>query len=160
MKKIHFHVLAIVILIALMPTTGCVTHTTVNNEPRFLLPQVSVIINDKKMEFAPEVRAKLVEEAVELLSSCIHKDLEPGRRLKDAMKESHLSVKFPSPRRVEVPVEEITVEVQEMVITLPLNSGGIWVRSDKGVIYFAKFKHTIVQELEKLLKESKHGDDA
>ena len=156
MKKTCFLVTITLVLFTML-VAGCVMRTTLSREEQ---PQVSVIIDNKKIEFAAEVRAMLVEKAVELLSSCIHKDLKPEESLQDAAKESHLTVKFASPRKVEVPAEAITVQVQKMVITLPLNSGGIWVRTDKGVIYFAKFKHTIVEELEKLLKESKHGDDA
>ena len=130
---------------------GCATqpHNTVSEKP-----QVSAVINGKQMELVPEVRARLVEKSVALLSSCVFSDLHPQENLAGALKQSHLRFTFSPPRKVEVPVEKITVGVSEMVITLPLSSGGIWVRADKGLMYFAKFKHSIVEELQKLLKEA------
>src|ERR1039458_1580703 len=101
---------------------GCATqpHNTVSEKP-----QVSAVINGKQMELVPEVRARLVEKSVALLSSCVFSDLHPQENLAGALKQSHLRFTFSPPRKVEVPVEKITVGVSEMVITLPLSSGGI-----------------------------------
>ena len=121
-------------------------------------PQVSGVIDGKKVEFAPEVGTLVADKSVALLASCAFKDFHTTQGLADVVKQSHLRVTFASARKVEVPIEEITVAVKEMVITLPLSSGRILVRTDKGVFfYFAKFKNTIVEDLQKLLKEAKHS---
>jgi hypothetical protein len=39
-----------------------------------------------------------------------------------------------------------------MAITLPLSSGGFWVSSNQGMMYFAKFDCKTAGELEKILK--------
>ena len=120
---------------------------------------VTAVIKGKSVEFSPEVRAQVVQKSVDLLSSCIHMDPKPiwgapgqPQTIADAQKESHLRLVYSSARIVEVPVEKVTVQVREMVITLPLNTGGIWVRTEDRVIYFAKFSHTTVEELQALLK--------
>jgi hypothetical protein len=51
-----------------------------------------------------------------------------------------------------------TVKVREMVIKMPLITGGIWVRTDDGIIYFSKYNYTVLQELEKLLLEAQQHD--
>ena len=58
---------------------------------------------------------------------------------------------FSSPVKVEVPIEKVTLQVHEMVISLPLVTAGIWVRTDDGVMYFAMFEHTASEDLQKLL---------
>jgi hypothetical protein len=122
---------------------------------------VTAAIKGKAVEFSPEVRAHVVQKSVDLLSSCIYTDAKPKwgtpgepESMADAQKESHLRLVFSTPRKVEVPVEKVTVQVREMVITLPLMTGGIWVRTENGIIYFAKYDYTIEQELQKLLKEA------
>src|SRR5450759_840566 len=116
---------------------------------------VTAAIKGKAVEFSPEVRAQVVQKSVDLLSSCIYTDAKPKwgtpgepESMADAQKESHLRLVFSSPSKVEVPVEKVTVQVREMVITLPLMTGGIWVRTENGIIYFAKYDYTIEQELQ------------
>jgi hypothetical protein len=120
---------------------------------------VTAVIKGKSVEFSPEVRAQVVQKSVDLLSSCIHMNSKPKwgtgtqpQSIADAQKESHLRLVFSSARKVQVPAEKVTIQVREMVITLPLNTGGIWVRTENRVIYFAKFSHTTVEELQALLK--------
>jgi len=52
----------------------------------------------------------------------------------------------------------VPVQVREMVISLPLVVGGIWVRTDDGVLYFAKFSHSTVEELRTLLKKAQQNE--
>jgi hypothetical protein len=124
--------------------------------------QVSCVI---KPRFAPEARTKLVEKSVALLSSCAYADLKPKwgapgepQSITDIEKQSHLDFVFATPRTVEVPIIRITVKVNEMVIQMPLITGGIWVRTDDGIIYLSKYKYPILQEIDDLLLEAQKHD--
>jgi hypothetical protein len=46
------------------------------------------------------------------------------------------------------------IGVKEIVITLPLSSGDIWVRSDSGTSYFAMFTPEAFFKLDATLKET------
>jgi hypothetical protein len=123
--------------------------------------QVSCVVNGKPVQFTPEARTNLVEQSVGLLASCGYMDAKPKwgaptepQSIADARKQSHLDFTFASPRTVEVPVLKTTVRVKEMVISLPLAVGGIWVRTDAGVSYFAMYEYTKSQSIDKLLKEA------
>jgi hypothetical protein len=120
--------------------------------------QVSGVIEGKLLRFAPEVQRKLAENSIKLLASCSYSSLHDGNTNKvhfeDAEKRSHLTIIFSKPHMVEVQLEKINVKVKEMVITLPLTSGGIWVRSDGRTSYFAMFTPDTYFKLEALLKEA------
>jgi hypothetical protein len=124
--------------------------------------QVSCVIKGKPVQFTPEARTNLVEQSVGLLASCTYMNAKPNwgaggsepESISDAQKQSHLDLTFASPRTVEVPVLKTKVRVKGMVITLPLAVGGIWVRTDDGVSYFAMYAYTNSQATDKLLKEA------
>jgi hypothetical protein len=126
---------------------------------------ISAVIKGKSLNFSPELRAEAVQKSVDLLSSCAYMDSHPKwdtpanpKSMADAQKDSHMRLVFSSPRKVEVPIEKITVQVREMVISLPLNTAGIWVRTDDGVLYFAKFNHATVEELRTLLEKAQENE--
>jgi len=96
----------------------------------------------------------LVEKSVALLSSCAYMDKHLPQKIEDVKKQSHLDFKFNSPRIVDVPIMKTTVKIKEMVISLPLIIGGIWVRTDDGDIYFSKFQFSNVQDVNKILTDS------
>ena len=114
------------------------------------------------MLFTPEARTNLVEQSFGLLASCIYMNEKPNwgaggsepQSIADAQKQSHLDFTFASPRTVEIPVLKTKVSVREMVISLPVVVGGIWVRTFDGVIYFAMFDYNNTQAIDKLLKEA------
>ena len=113
------------------------------------------------MVFSPEARAQVVQRSVDLLSSCGYTEPNPKwgapgqpQSMANAEKESHLRLVFSNPHKVEVPDEKTTVQVREMVISLPLTTGGIWVRSVDGVAYFAMFSHSTAEALQALLKKA------
>lgn len=118
-------------------------------------PEVSVVFTNQPVQFAPEVLAKLGEKSSELLASCAYKDFQPSKTLEEAATNSYLRVKFNTARRVEIPIEKITLEAQELVITFPLSTGGIWVRTPNGVFYLAKYNCSTSEELRQLLAPAK-----
>jgi hypothetical protein len=123
---------------------------------------IAALINGKRVEFTSDVRAQAAQKAVALLASCAYMNAKPNwgatsiepQRVADVEKQPHLRLVFSSPVRVEVPIEKVTLQVREIVISLPLATAGIWVRTDDGVQYFAKFDCPLAQELEKILKEA------
>ena len=119
--------------------------------------QVSGVIDGKQLQISPEVRQNLITESISLLASCSYSSLHDSStnkpHFKDAVKQSHLTITFSKPQIVEVPLEKMKVEVKEMVITLPLSSGAVWVRSDTDTSYFAMFTPDRFYKLEATLKE-------
>jgi hypothetical protein len=113
---------------------------------------------DIKVKFSPTDHTNVVEKSVSLLSSCAFMDTHLPQEIADVQKQSHLDFVFATPRTVEVPIMKTTVKVREMVIKMPLITGGIWVRTDDGIIYFSKYNYTVLQELEKLLLEAQQHD--
>jgi hypothetical protein len=120
---------------------------------------VTAIIKGKPVNFSPDVRTQVIQKSVALLASCAYVNAKPKWSaaptepcsMADAQKQSHLHLVFSSPVKVEVPIEKVTLQVHEMVISLPLRVGGIWVRTDDGVMYFAMFEHAASEDLQKLL---------
>ncbi len=108
--------------------------------------QVSGVINGEQVQFSPEVRQKLLEESVTLLASCGYSDSRSKKGLADAKRGSYLHFALTKALIVEVPLEKIKVELKEMVITLPLSSGRIWVNSNEGALYLAKFDPKLVND--------------
>ncbi|MGC3960632.1 MAG: hypothetical protein QM813_22675 [Verrucomicrobiota bacterium] len=123
---------------------------------------ITAIIKGKRVEFSSDRRAQAVQKSVELLASCAYMNAKPKwgaggsepSSIADARKQSHLHLVFANPTQVEVPIEKVTLKVREMVISLPLATGGVWVRTDDGLLYFAMFDHTISENLQKVLDEA------
>lgn len=122
---------------------------------------VSATIKGKRMEFSSDNRAQIVQKSVDLLASCGFMEAKPKwgaaaepTSMADAQKQSHLHLVFSGPVKVEVPTEKVTVQVREMVISLPLATAGIWVRTKDGVMYFAMFDGTACNALQKLLNDA------
>src|SRR5262249_33456839 len=118
--------------------------------------------NGKPVQFTPEARTNLIEQAVGLLASCTYMNARPNwgaggsepPGIADAQRQSHLDFTFARQRMVEVPVLQTKVRVKGMVISLPLSVGGIWVRTDLGISYFAMFDGPAYTGLQKLLDEA------
>jgi hypothetical protein len=120
--------------------------------------KITATINGKPVEFRSNTRAKLVQRSVALLASCAYMDTTPKwgapaqpQTMADAQKHSHLRLVFATPMKVEVPIEKVSLQAREMVITLPVAAAGIWVRTSDGITYLAKFNCTIAGDLQELL---------
>lgn len=123
---------------------------------------VFVTIKGNRMEFSSDTRAQIVRRSVDLLASCGFMESKPKwgapaepQSMADVQKQSHLHLIFSSPRKVEVPTEKLTLQVRDLVISLPLTTAGIWVRTDDGISYFAMFDHTAAEQLQKSLNEAR-----
>ena len=122
---------------------------------------VTAIIKGKRVEFSSDVRAQIVQKSVDLLASCAYMAAKPKwgapaepQSIADAQKQSHLHLVFSSAHKVEIPTEKVTLQVREIVISLPLTVAGIWARTDDGVQYFAMFDHTACEALQKQLDKA------
>ena len=123
---------------------------------------VTAIIKGKRVEFSSEVHPELVQKSFDLLASCGFREAKPKwgapgepQSIAAAQKQSHLHLVFSSIHKVAIPTEKITLQVHEMVISLPLATAGIWVRTDDGVQYYAMFDHAVCEELQKGLDKAR-----
>lgn len=126
------------------------------------LATVSATIQGARATFSSEQAGKITQGSVALLASCSYLNPKPRwgagptepQSLSDAKKQSHLHLAFSKPHKVEISTEKVTLQVRELVVTLPLNTAGIWVRTDDKVVYLAMFERTAAENLQKLLDES------
>src|SRR5262249_1459006 len=111
-----------------------------------------------RVQFAGDDREKVSAVAVKLLASCSTVPLpcteEDWERV---FRRCHLHVKLAKPRTGTVNGRE-KVQVAEMVISFPTNTGGVWVRSGNDYTYFAKFAPRLCIELQGLLKAAKPAE--
>ena len=119
---------------------------------------VTLVIDGKFVALSDTVRPQIIQRSVDLLASSAYKNENPNwgapaepQTILDAKKESHLHLNFSVPRKIEIPILDTVVKAQEIVITLPLTRAGIWVQTDDGVKYFAKFKPIAADNLQKSL---------
>jgi hypothetical protein len=110
------------------------------------------------MEFPRALRDPVVQKSIELLKSCTYSVLltpeeRPSgpKKIDEVRKGSHLRLVFSTPVTVQVPVESLTLALMELIVSLPLNAGGVWARTENRVYYLAKFDHVTVAELDALL---------
>lgn len=102
--------------------------------------------------FPEKAGQQVAEAAVKLLSTCIYEARANEEQFVQAQRGSHLRVSFRRPSSVEVNGEK-TFEVKELIVTLPLASGSVLIRTDAGYRYFAKFTES-GRELQLLLREA------
>ncbi len=140
----------LIMIFLMILATGLVTAAETTN--------VTAIIKGKRVEFSSGVRAQIAQKSVDLLVNCGYMEAKPKwgapaepQSMADAQKQSHLHLVFSSPVKVEVPLEKVTLQVRELVISLPLATAGIWVRTKDGVMYFAMFEPPAYDALQKLL---------
>ena len=118
--------------------------------------QVSGVIDGRKLKLTRELQKRLIEESVRLLASCSNTVVQPHRRLEDVKSKSQLHFAFTEPRSFDLGVEKrperMGVRVKEMVITLPLASGGAWIDSTKFRWFCSKYDAKAAQDIEEILK--------
>lgn len=120
--------------------------------------QVGSEKDGKRLQLPAELQKRLVETSVRLLASCSNTVIQPKSRLENAKRKSHLHFTFIEPRSFDLGIEKrpgtTGVQVKEIVITLPLSSGGAWIDSTKFRFYCSKFDTKITQEMEEILKST------
>ena len=103
--------------------------------------------------FTEKQREKLAEAAVKMLASCSSSCPSSEKDFESLFKQCHLHVKFAKPR--EVTADRKKIKVDELIVTFPTNTGGIWVRTGEDYHYFTKFQHEPCLEIHELLKAGK-----
>jgi hypothetical protein len=103
--------------------------------------------------FTEKQREKLAEAAVKMLASCSSSCPSSEKDFESLFKQCHLHVKFAKPR--EVTADRKKTKVDELIVSFPTNTGGIWVRTGEDYHYFTKFKHGPCLEIHELLKAGK-----
>jgi len=118
--------------------------------------QVGGVADGKQLQFTPAIQQKLADDSIQLLASCSVSSLQSTNTYDwpDVKRASYLTVRFAKPATVELPIAKVKVEVQEMVISLPLYSAIIRVSSNHGTSYFTKFTPETFYKLEATLKEA------
>jgi len=122
---------------------------------------VTAVLHGKSLQLSPAIQHKSVKQSLNLLGSCGYADLHPTNKLADPQKEPYLHFAFSGARDVELrvptrlaPSGKIKVGLTEMVITLPLSSGIILVRSNHDILYFTKYYCKFATELEQPLAKA------
>jgi hypothetical protein len=105
------------------------------------------------VHFNGAAREKAAATALELLASCSYSTASTEEDWAKVFRQCHLHVRLPRPRTVAVGDDKVKVE--ELLISFPTNSGGIWVRSGEDFTYFAKFDFTVCKRLQELLQAAK-----
>ena len=103
--------------------------------------------------FTEKQREKLAEVAVKMLASCSSSCPSSEKDFESLFKQCHLHVKFAKPR--EVTADRKKIKVDELIVSFPTNTGGIWVRTGEDYHYFTKFEHEPCLEIQELLKAGK-----
>jgi hypothetical protein len=103
--------------------------------------------------FSDKDREKLAEAAVKMLASCSSSCPSSEKDVESLFKQCHLHVKFAKPR--EVTADRKKIKVDELIVSFPTNTGGIWVRSGDDYRYFTKFEYGPCLEIHELLKAGK-----
>jgi hypothetical protein len=117
-------------------------------------PEVDGLRDGKPVHYSPAARDRLVAAALRLLGSCSYSQGGYGEEdWKKAQEGDHVRVHFPQPPTVTA--DRRTLKVPDLVVTLPLASGGIWIRSGGQVLYFAKYNHDLSERLRKCIEEGK-----
>jgi hypothetical protein len=116
-------------------------------------PEIQGLIATR-VQFGGEAREKLASACLALLRSCAYSAPASEEDWLNALDKCHLDIKFTKPRNALVNRSE-TVTVAQMLITFPLGSGGIWVRSGGRYTYFAKFDPQLTVKIQELLREAK-----
>jgi hypothetical protein len=108
-----------------------------------------------RVEFKDAASEKVAEAAVALLASCRHKDgelVDWDHLLADTANKCFLRIRLPKPRSITVNDDKL--EVRELLVLLPLNTGSIYVRSGGKARRFAKYDHQVCVRLQELLKRA------
>jgi hypothetical protein len=107
-----------------------------------------------RVQFGGDAREKVASAGLDLLRSCTHSATASEEDWLKALHKCHLDIKFTTPRNLIVNRSE-KITVAEMLITFPLASGGIWVRSGERYTHFAKFDPQLCIKIQELLGEAK-----
>ena len=117
------------------------------------LPQVRGLLVTH-LGFEAKDREEVAATAIKLLSSCHSSCASKEEDFEKIFRQCHLHVKFSKPQEVMV-AQKQNMKVDELVVSFPTNTGGIWVRSGEDYNYFTKFEHKHCLALHELMKVGK-----
>jgi hypothetical protein len=104
--------------------------------------------------FTEKDREKIAAAATQLLLSCHSSCPSTEKDFESIFRQCHLHVKLAKPIDVDVKHGK-KVKVDELVVSFPTNTGGIWVRSGDEYHYFTKFEYEHCLAIHELLKAGK-----
>lgn len=107
-----------------------------------------------RVQFSDEAGEKLAAASLKLLASCTASGPATEKELQDApARTCHLHLTFARPRIVTM-ANSSALAVDEVVVTFPLSSARLWVRSGDQHHWFAKFRPDLCDPIQELLKEA------
>jgi hypothetical protein len=112
---------------------------------------VSAKVGGEKVELAQDIQTKLVEASTKLLATCSNVVVQPKRSMESARRSFSVDLVFSPPRKFDLGTRASDVEVKEMVLTLPVSSGGAWIESTQFRWYCSKFDTNVCADIERLL---------
>jgi hypothetical protein len=117
------------------------------------IPQVRGLLVTH-LGFEQKDREEVAATAIKLLSSCHSSCASKEDDFEKIFRQCHLHVKFSKPQKVTAgPTQKMKVD--ELVVSFPTNTGGIWVRSGEDYNYFTKFEYKHCLALHELMKAGK-----
>lgn len=102
-------------------------------------PKATGTLDGKKVSFPEKSVADGVKATVGLLESCCDESLYQADEFQTARRGDHVRLVFAEP--ITVTVMEERVEVSELVLRLPLETGVFWLRSGDKVRRFTKYRY-------------------
>lgn len=119
-------------------------------------PKASGTIDGKSLKIAETSVAEGVKAACRLLESCRDESLDQADERLRATQGDHLRFVLANPVTVTVMGEKL--EVSELLIRQPLNTGVLWVQSEGKWRRFAKFEFQRVGPFESWLEQAPRAD--
>lgn len=111
-----------------------------------------------RVQFSDEAGEKLAAATLELLASCTASGLATEKDFQDApARTCHLHLTLAKPHVVTM-ANSPAFAVDEVVMTFPLSSARLWVRSGDQYHWFAKFRPNLCGPIQELLKEAVPGE--
>lgn len=107
-----------------------------------------------RVQFSAEAGEKVSAAMLKLLTSCTASASATESQLQDAPTGTcHLHFTFTKPRIIAMANSQ-ALSVDELVVTFPLSSARLWVRSGDQYHWFAKFRPDLCDPIQELLKET------
>lgn len=119
-------------------------------------PKASGTLDGKKVKFSEKGIAEGVKATVVLLESCCSESVYNAAEFKKAEQGDHVRLMFAKPIAVTVMNEK--VEVSELVVRLPLNTGVFWLRSGNKVRRYSKYEFRKAKAFVAWLRKTQPAD--
>jgi hypothetical protein len=118
--------------------------------------KASGTLEGKKVQFPAKVAEEGMKATIDLLESCHSESVFDADELKKAEKGDHVRLMFAKP--ITVTVVNDKVEFSELVLSLPLNTGVFWLKSNGKVRRFSKYEFQKEKPFVAWLREAQPAD--